>query len=193
VRVYGDAVGESLVGLWDGWWDTPHVPPDETTYKLAAEWLDAACADVEDWGCGGAYAKRFFRRATYCGVDGSRGPADVIADLQVYRSDVDGILLRHVLEHNRNWETILANALRSARKCLAVVVFTPLGEVTREIRWNAMKPPTPGAPDVGVPDIGFARDDLLRTLDGCAVTEATYATQSVYGAETIFYIDKASR
>jgi len=180
-----------MLGLWDGVWSAPFnpgtrcdLPPyttrDETTYRAAAEWLDAVCDRVEDWGCGDAYAKRFFTRATYRGVDGSRGPADVIADLQGYRSDTDGILLRHVLEHNRNWRIVLDNALRSAWKRVAIVLFTPFSETTRELFVGR-----------GIPDIGFSRDDLYAALAGWSVAETAHATElTVYGAETVLYAEK---
>lgn len=182
----------SMVGLWNGVWGppynvgAPYPSRDETTYKLAAEWLDEECATIEDWGCGDAYARRFCARASYRGIDGSRGPADLITDLQGYRSSTEGVLLRHVLEHNRNWRTVFDNALQSASKRLVLVVFTPFQPVTREIL-NV---------DTPIPDIGFARADLYGAFEAAGwsvVVETTHVTATDYGAETILYVERTRK
>src|SRR5665213_2393727 len=106
-----------------------------TTYQIAGAFL-AGCAEVEDWGCGRA-TFRPYCAGTYIGVDGSRTPyADKIAELGTYRSSVDGILLRHVLEHNYNWPKVLDAAVASFRKRLCVVLFTPFADTTRELAHN---------------------------------------------------------
>ena len=141
---------------------------DEATYIAAAKFLDHG--PVEDWGCGPAYAKRFFSHP-YLGVDGAAGPADVIADLRTYTSNAYGILLRHVLEHNFEWEQILWNALASCER-LALVMFTPFGEATKQIAWNA---------GYEVPDISFRKQDLIRHFQ--RFSEEAFPT-----GETIFYV-----
>lgn len=171
----------SNVGKWDHWYAglvEPAAYGDTATYQMCADWL-ADCATVEDWGCGKGWARRFFGAGRYVGVDGSRTPyADVIADLADYRSDVDGVMMRHVLEHDDSWPRILANASTSARLRLAIVLFTPLAERTRRIAWT---------PTVGVPDIGFRLGDLIGPLeaDGWTVDVETLATNTQYGTETI--------
>lgn len=87
---------------------------------------------IEDWGCGLAGAKAFAGDADYVGVDGSPGYADVIADLVTYRSNVDCILLRHVLEHNREWAKILDNAVASFGRRLCIIVYTPFTDPDEE-------------------------------------------------------------
>lgn len=180
-----------MIGMWDGWWDgspdSPYALGEITTMRLAAEWLDEACVHVEDWGCGSAYAKRFFVNASYRGVDGSGPKADVIADLREYTSSVDGVLMRHVLEHNYEWRRVLENALRSAKKRLALIIFTPRMPATQVLRWNAMRPDA----TIGVPDIGFAPFDLLTAIgDGWAVRETSHKTETVYGWERIMYAER---
>ena len=55
------------------------------SYRLAAAWLNG-CSEVEDWGCGCAFAKRFFT-TQYIGIDGSKSLwNDKVADLMIYRS-----------------------------------------------------------------------------------------------------------
>jgi hypothetical protein len=101
-----------------------------TTYVEAAKLLDVDGWTVADWGCGSAAAKKYFNRAKYIGVDGSPGFADKVADLREYHEPSDGILLRHVLEHNYDWPEILINALQAARKRLVIVLFLPMKKHT---------------------------------------------------------------
>lgn len=84
------------------------------SYRLAAVFLED-CKEVEDWGCGFGTLGRFCLSPKYTGLDGSESPAaKAVIDLRTYTSDVDGILLRHVLEHNpTGWRQILVNALGS--------------------------------------------------------------------------------
>jgi GT2 family glycosyltransferase len=163
-------------------WTHPKVQVpfgEETSYRKAMEFL-AGCATVEDWGCGTAYAKRFLSSGTYVGIDGSPSPfCDKVEDLQVYRSEADGILLRHVLEHNRNWRAVLENALSSFRKRLVLVLFTPFGSETRELAWNQKE---------GVPDISFKKEDLTGLFGTLPYTEEALATDTQYRKEHVFYI-----
>ena len=86
-------------------WDRHHAQlteplpyGDPTTYERAAEWM-APCELVEDWGCGGGALAPYIGAERYRGVDASSSPfAAIHADLADYRSDVDGIVIRHVLE-----------------------------------------------------------------------------------------------
>lgn len=109
-----------------GKWDYSKGAPTygtEASYRRAALLLDHRDWTVADWGCGGAAAKKYFTKASYKGIDGSPGFADVVADLLDYREKSDGILLRHVLEHNYDWRRILENAIASARRLVVVVFF----------------------------------------------------------------------
>ncbi len=152
---------------------------DETSYRLGMAFLDGE-GDIEDWGCGTAFAKRFVTKSTYIGVDGSESEqATVKADLQTYKSDVDCIFMRHVLEHNWGWRTILANALGSFRKRMVLILFTPLGE--SEQRLDAEGP---------IPDLQLSRNEVMGFLDGFKVREEQIRSATQYGMETIFYIEK---
>lgn len=94
------------VGAWERQYiqyTQPHCYGSELSYRLTAALLDEFDL-VEDWGCGCAFAKRFFRHARYLGIDGSLSKwNDVTEDLLSRKSKPDGILLRHVLEHNDLW------------------------------------------------------------------------------------------
>lgn len=180
------------LGKWDRWYSLlapggdPEPYGDSPTYALAGSFL-ADCATVEDWGCGKGWMRRMIDPGKYVGVDGSASPfADVIADLAGYRSDVDGIVLRHVLEHDHRWAQILTNAASSFRVRLVVVLFTPMTSETGEIAWNE---------DPGVPDISFAMGDLLDLLpDDVDVETLTIdSPDTQYETETMLLVQRRPR
>lgn len=169
----------TVVGAWDRWYaglEEPAPYGDDATYRAGAAWF-AECSLVEDWGCGKGWMRRFVA-GDYRGIDGSATPfADVIVDLTTYRSTAPGVFVRHVLEHNYEWATILDNAVASAQERLCVVLFTPLVEQTHEIAF---------ADDPGVPDIAFALEDITNRIDVRFTCEVeTIATATQYGTETI--------
>ncbi len=162
---------------------SPHPYGDTRTYEKAARFL-AGLSTVEDWGCGCAWLKRYLDPSVgYQGIDGSQSPfADRVTDLAGYRSRADGIVLRHVLEHNPDWEAVLTNAVASFRKRLVIVLFTPFAGTTRPIAENA---------SLGVPDLSFARADLVRHFAELRWSlEENLATQTQYGVEHLFYVEK---
>jgi hypothetical protein len=169
------------VGLWDRWYAGLTEPApfgDTRTYRDGADWL-ADCALIEDWGCGKGWMRRFVSPDRYRGIDGSTSPfADEVVDLATYRSDVPAVFMRHVLEHNHDWATILANALASAHDRLFVVLFTPLVDTTQEIAY---------AEDPGVPDIAFHLPDITdhMTAAGFDWQAETISTATQYGVETL--------
>lgn len=169
-------------GKWDAVYQDlseERVWGDETTYRLAAEYL-ADVDVVEDWGCGSG-GFRHFCKTKYIGIDGSATPfADKIVDLASYTSSADGILLRHVLEHNLDWEKILDNAVKSFRKKLCIILFTPFGRETRTIVYD---------PAMDVVDISFCKDDITRHLSSCrwSLKEGIH-TVSHYKIEHIFFV-----
>lgn len=153
---------------------------DTVTYEMAAEFL-ADCETVADWGCGAGGFKRFCK-TKYIGVDGSDTPfADVKADLTTYYEASDGILLRHVLEHDYDWQLILENALSAARKKLVLVLFTPMVERTQEIAHNAPH-------GVDVPDIAFSERDIEKAFGNRAWSCQTLQTATGYGQETVYRV-----
>jgi hypothetical protein len=65
---------------------------------------------------------------------------------------------------------------------LVLILFTPFVDVTRVIAVN--KP-------LGVPDIAFARMDLIRCFTGLKWTlEENLPTNTQYGIEHVFYLEK---
>jgi SAM-dependent methyltransferase len=196
----------SNVGKWDRWYygitmDTPQTYGDETTYRLGHDWLQG-CNVVYDLGCGkGGFTKvanELGKRFGILGVDGSNTPfADVHADLAEFKVDLSvfakdckvGVFMRHVIEHDHRWEEILRNAASSFNYRMFLVICTPLQDETRQIDWHD---------DIEVPDIGFALQDVLRTigdtvhergLDGVMHVETDIATITQYGSETTIAVE----
>lgn len=140
------------MGLWEYKHRTDEIRyGSELTYRKAAEFLDGCGPVVEDWGCGGAYARKFFMKSRYVGLDGSEGRADRIVDLRDWTSAADGIMIRHILEHNYDWPLIVAGAIRSFQKKLVIVFFMEPQRFTR----NAFNQPN------GVPNLVIGTDLLM--------------------------------
>jgi hypothetical protein len=78
-------VSEIKPGEVMGAWNYTHRTDDvryggDLTYRKAAEFLDGCGPVVEDWGCGGAYARRFFQKSRYVGLDGSPARWEEVVD-----------------------------------------------------------------------------------------------------------------
>jgi glycosyltransferase involved in cell wall biosynthesis len=156
---------------------------DDTTYAKGLAFLDGHGA-IEDWGCGFGHARSFVTQSPYIGVDGSSQYADRIADLREYTSVIECIFMRHVLEHNVDWRRILDNAIASFTKRMALVLFTPLSDTTRVIATSI------GMTSVVVPDISFQQDDLTSRFRGVPYRLESLATDTQYGVEHIFYLER---
>jgi hypothetical protein len=158
----------------------------DTTYKRGAAYL-ADVGRVEDWGCGTAYFKRFVPAGCYWGIDRDPSAAcDQTADLASYTSTTDGLFLRHVLEHDLRWRSVLRNALASFRLRMVLVVSTPFVRATAEHR--RVEGPTAGA---FLPEIRFCRGDLVREFRGIPFRlEENVPTDSPFGREHVFYFCK---
>jgi len=176
------------VGKWDRWYLglQERAPYGDTeSYQLGADWL-AGCSIIQDWGCGkGWFAKFMSEDQTYIGVDGSHTPfANVITDLATYRSSTDGLFMRHVLEHNYEWVQILTNAVDSFTYRMALILFTPLEDETREITF---------AEDPGVPDLALGRSQLeqIITTGGATIAWAgAFPSNTQYEWETVYLLEK---
>jgi hypothetical protein len=175
----------SNLGRWSRWnagYDSPAPYGASETYEMGADFLKP-CATVEDWGCGRSWFRTL--RPDVIGIDGSPSRnTDVVADLTRYTSYVEGIFMRHVLEHNYEWARILDNAVTSFTKRLVLVLFTPMtDEMIREIAFND---------ELGVPDLSFAVRDIEQHFNPIVHKWAhdTIATPTQYGTETIFLVEK---
>jgi hypothetical protein len=183
VVVERSSVGDiGNIGKWDHWYSDLHVAEpygDLQTYDIGATFL-RPCATVEDWGCGKGWLRHYVDGDRYRGVDGSQTPfADEIVDLRTYRSHVDGIFMRHVLEHDIEWRSILTNALLSAQDRLALILFTPLADHQAELAY---------CDEVGVPDLALPRAELINYFSEHRWEERRLETNSHYGEETVFLV-----
>jgi glycosyltransferase involved in cell wall biosynthesis len=175
---------QRLSGEWDYQNLTLSQDGDDTSYQKGVTFLDGHGA-IEDWGCGLAHAKKFVKNSRYIGIDGRPGRfVDNVVDLREYTSNADCILLRHVLEHNHDWRRILANAVASFRKRMAIIVFTPLTETTRRIASSQTIAASP------IPEISFRKEDLTEFFKRHKYTEESLKTNTRYKMEHIFYIER---
>lgn len=176
----------SNVGKWDRWYnDAPARPYGSTlTYRLGYAFLQG-CSLIEDWGCGFGYFETLCRPRQCLGLDGSQtAAAGKIVDLVEYTSQVDGIFIRHVLEHDLRWEAILKNALTSFRQRMVLILFTPFAErmiVLRQSEYPA------------VPVIAFSKAGIEAIIAGagCGHASAELPTDTEYEIECIFFIWKS--
>jgi hypothetical protein len=180
-------------GLWDSYY--AGSPPrgvygDPSTVQRAAEFFNTAdIQTVEDWGCGlGGLSAFLAPHQHYVGVDGSRSPyANMIVDLEGYRSDVDAVHLRHVLEHNFAWENILRNALASYRCRMVLTLFTPWSACTRAI---AEYPNFLGTGATMI-DLSFCRDEVIAIFqEENWSSQENIQTRTQYGIEHMFFFIK---
>jgi SAM-dependent methyltransferase len=169
----------TIVGRWQYGNAAPFAYGDDVTYRKGMAFLDGH-GTIEDWGAGTGYARRFVTQSDYRAIDGSPSlEIDRVVDLRTYHSEPDCIFMRHVLEHNPDWRAILENALRSFRRRMVVVVFTPFAAETHEIAsWH------------GIPDLAFRKEDLVAHFDGLAWHEETVATNTEYLREHVFYLER---
>jgi hypothetical protein len=180
---------ESNVSKWDKWFayiklgDEPFFYGKTITYELGHEFLKD-CKTVEDWGTGGGGFKSYRKDAI--GVDGSNTPfaQKKFVDLVNYVSNCDGIFMRHVLEHNYEWDKILHNAIKSANKKICVVMFIPFNDdETKQLAFNS----------IGVPDLAISKNkfySILQEYSNIKYSCVNYKTETQYGYEQIIYIEK---
>lgn len=106
---------------------------DTTSYEIGAAWL-AACAPIEDWGCGAGWLSTLISSGRYRGIDGTASAhCSEVVDLVHYRSTVPAVFMRHILEHNYEWRAILDNALASFTERMVLILFTPERAATEQI------------------------------------------------------------
>ena len=158
----------------------------DTTFKRGAKYLSGV-GRIEDWGCGTAYFKRFVPVGCYWGIDHDpSADRDQAADLASYTSTTDGLFLRHVLEHELRWRSVLHNALASFRRRMVLVVYTPFVRATAE-HHRVERP----AGSTSFPEIHFCRGELVRELRGVSFRlEENIPTDSPFGREHVFYLCK---
>lgn len=164
---------------------------EQVSYKKAAEFLGDT---VEDWGCGTCWAEQYF--VNYTGIDGSPSrcvkPEDVV-DLVEYTSSVDNILLRHVLEANKDWEKLLENIKKSFKKKFCLVVFTPTVEKTYIYKIHPVVDADGNIDDTRhIYEMFFNKQDILNFFpeEEFIVSHEEIKTNSGYGTDWIVYVER---
>lgn len=172
---------------WNGWYSgLKNVEPYGLTssYRVGAEFL-FDCETVEDWGCGKGWFRTVVNSETkYIGLDGSHNKfVDKHVDLESYISNVEGVFMRHVLEHNYGWENVLSNALKSFTKKMVLIIFTPWSESeTKQIGFTD---------SVGVPDLSFSKKDIEKYINNLNFQYIEInSPETFYGIEYIYLIQK---
>jgi hypothetical protein len=177
----------TLYGPWDYSQAEESFPYDGTaSYAIAGEWVSHR-GTVEDWGCGVGWMRQFVD-GHYVGVDGAWSRfAEKQVDLRTYTSDVECVVMRHVLEHNVAWRDIARNFMASWRERAALVLFIP--PQAEEV--------DTAEPDWAVPDIAVSGPDLFDILEqpgvDIQVTELFYPPDDPiqWGWEGIVLMERA--
>lgn len=148
-----------------------------TTYRLAAGWL-RDCAEVADWGGGTGAFKAYLPSAVrYRVIDGTQQPGvDLCEDLELLgmaEARCEGIMLRHVLELNPDWELIVRKLLASFTRRAVIVTFTPPFSKIKS-GWHFAPVPL---------------DQLRAMVAGVLVHEEAPVTPD---GEHVFYLERAS-
>lgn len=170
----------SNLNKWNTWYSNlEHMEAYGHTdsYKIGADFLND-CQVIEDWGCGkGWFRTTVSKDKTYIGLDGSHNKfVDKHVDLEEYKSSVDGIFMRHVLEHNYGWQKVLSNALKSFTNKMVLIFFTPWSEEeTKQIGYTN---------SVGVPDLSFSKKEIESYL-----TPFKYEYLELNSPETFYGIE----
>ena len=117
-------------------------------------------------------------------MSGDLPAIQIVTALEDYTSDVPAIHMRHVLEHNRTWRTILTNACQSFTERMALTLFTPLADHDHELAW---------VDSYSVPDLALSAPDLYAILDTHDITHQSMSiqgTEAGYGQETMICMTK---
>ena len=186
----------SNVGLWEPTYRSRNAFPygNEQSYRIGAEFL-RTCRTVKDWGCGTQWFRRMMQQiqqeVRIIGLDGSPGFCDRTVDLTQYRPTVrpEGVFMRHVLEHNYNWRTILDRALASFTQRMCLVCFTPFAD--EETVLSVYQFPTGGS----CPYLSLPRKEIDVILQRHGVTyevESLPSPGTEYGRETVFWISRSA-
>lgn len=183
------SVGElgSPVGAWNSLYsqsDTAARYGDAVSYQLGSIFL-GDCPSVQDWGSGQGYFRTIHSspdRVT--NVDGSESESvDTVVDLRSHRSSVDGIFMRHVLEHNLEWRAILNNATESASRKLFIAIYTPI--LDRELLLQEYSHPN-------VAELALPIVSIVEVLEGAGfdVDVSLILSNTGYGKECLLACSK---
>ena len=183
----------SNVGKWDEFYKDLKEPDhyiDTVSYYQGADFL-VGCDTVEDWGCGKGWFQKVAQGKSYqvVGVDGSQTPfADKIADLTKYTTEVDGIFMRHVAEHNYEWKKVLQNLFDSFTKKAFVAFYTPMNTTSDEAVLMNHSAGWDDVPEISLPVSVI--EDMLQASGVKEYKSTTSKSSCAYGEETLYFLEK---
>ena len=180
--------------MWDKYYERePHTHKaygEPFTMRLGAWWLNRPEIKViEDWGAGfGGFKPLVAEHQQYVGLDGSASKsADKIVDFEHYSSSVDGAHMRHVIEHNYEWRSVLHNFLDSFKIRGVLTLFTPFvntpSVVDKEFDWEGYT----------MPNISFNREeleDMMLEHNLSWTLLDSLPTDTEYGIEHVYLLEK---
>jgi hypothetical protein len=179
----------SNLNKWSNWYSNIknlEAYGNTRSYKIGADYL-SDCSKVEDWGCGKGWLRTLMpNNIEYVGLDGTHNKfVDKHVDLEEYKSSVDGVFMRHVLEHNYGWEKVLSNALKSFTKKMVLIIFTP---------WSNSDTKQIGFTDsVGVPDLSFSKKEIEKHFSHLHFEYLELKSpETFYGLEYVYLINKTA-
>lgn len=192
--VLGRAVpsgSSTVLGKWSGWKDTEPIQLGSLkSYQDMVTWLDGY-GDIADWGGGTGFAQYFVKQSRYCVLDGSISKlSHVLIDLAHCDVSSECIMLRHVLEHNYNWQAILRNVVKNFTRRAAVAISTPLllGPTTFDHEESGFL----GSVGESVPVLHLCRFEVLSIIGPFLHhTDFRGRVSPAVPDETIFYLEKA--
>lgn len=182
----------SNVGKWDEFYKDVTEPDhyiDTATYLMGAEFLKK-CETVEDWGCGKGWFAKTAQGSAFkvIGVDGSQTPfADKIEDLETYTTKVDGIFMRHVAEHNYNWDKVISNLCQSFTKNAVIIFYTPMDVNKEEATLLNKSAGWDDVPELSLPTKLI--EDIYEKF-GVKYTSKTIESAAAYKEETLHFLSK---
>jgi len=197
-----DPKQQSYIGVWDRIWVGRSSDEQHLLALKASDYLndDEDIKTVEDWGSGACFLAKYLRPdIEYTPIDAatnieSKFTVNVV-DLVDYKSSVDGIFLKHVLEHNYAWEKIFRNFLSSFKRRGVVVIFTPFsGDVDDRVITCTYESQNDKKESVRIPDISLSRekfDNIVKEYPGVSYTEQTIKWDSPYKIENILNFTRA--
>lgn len=187
----------SYVNVWTEFWKSRSSEEKDQMIAQSADYFnsDPSIKTLEDWGCGVCILGKYLRKdIEYLGVDGSpvNSPfKTVVSDLRNHKSTPDAVYIKHVLEHNPEWETILRNFLTSFKKLGMIIIFTPMSSTDKDVVLKSVFSGTNENKDhVDIPDISISKSKFEKILDEYEnITYTSSSTQwsSQYQVETIYH------
>jgi hypothetical protein len=184
------------LGVWNDFWTNRDPSEHDSTMVRAVDFLAVPeITSIEDWGCGVCILKKYLNPdQVYIGIDGSDTKyQSLIADLATYKSKVDGIFMKHVLEHNVQWKQILQNMLESFTKRCVLILFTPFSHETQSLI-TAYVHTNDNGEVVQIPDLSFKKEDITDIMD--SYKDIKYRCETIsspktsYRIEHIFYLER---